>query len=109
MEMVSANDNIVYVFYGGVGFGSVDLNNGGVANAVFTSESPDDQFGEVVATADLNGDGIEDLSICNGGTSTTKGTVYVFYGGVSFASVDLSNSGTADAVFVGASDGGQIR
>ena len=100
-DLVSSKADGVYVFYGGSGFKSVDWSNGANANRTFVSSSTNSNFGESIVVEDLNGDGTVDLIIGDSRYSSYHGAVYVFYGGVSFASVDLSNGGTADKTFIG--------
>lgn len=85
----------VYVAPGGSGI--AQLGSTSAAPVVLTGAASAGRFGEVVAVADLNQDGREDLAV-TAPFAGVNGRVYVFYGGQGFAS---RGAASADVVFSG--------
>ena len=71
--------NIVYIFYGPLGNGVIDVNDADVIIEGSTSE----QLGSSISFADLNVDGLQDILIgarTNSTTANRAGRAYVFIG-----------------------------
>jgi hypothetical protein len=77
----------VHVFFGGPGFDPTD------PSATIHAPRPNEEFGWVLATGDVDGDGIDDLVIGAAEASplgrSGAGEVFVLLGSASFASRDL--------------------
>ncbi|MCH8218223.1 MAG: FG-GAP repeat protein, partial [Planctomycetes bacterium] len=87
----------IFIFFGGSTFDSaVDRTLLGPDSAA------DDEFGNSLAAADVNGDGFDDLiagcKLCDNGATGQTGKVFVFYGGLSMdTTVDKTLLGPDDA------------
>ncbi len=74
----------VHVFFGGQTFDSGSIVD---AEAVFTGEAIEDQFGTSIVVTDINYDGTMDLvagAPMNDANETDSGRVYMFFGGAGF-------------------------
>jgi hypothetical protein len=83
----------VYVWWGGASLASGSALG---ADVILTGEKRDDQFGDAVASGDLDGDGLEDLIVgvpLQDPLGSNVGSVYVFRGGPGLAS---RNAAAAD-------------
>ncbi len=96
----------VFVIFGAPDLaGSIDLSTR-PADVTIVGAAEDDGCGHVVASGDINGDGVDDLLIsadlADGPGGTTAGTVYGIYGSSSLSStIDLSVD-TVDLMIHGA-------
>jgi hypothetical protein len=99
-DVGGGNSGAVYAFFSPLASGSA-----AGASRTWTGQSSSDEFGTVVATGDVNGDGIRDVlagapkNDAGGGDS---GRIYVFAGGGGLAS---GSAGTATAIFTGEANG----
>lgn len=85
VPQILQNAGGVQVFFGGQ-----TLSSGGIggADATFSGEAIEDQFGTSVTVADVNNDGTVDLIVgapLNDSNDPDSGRVYVFFGGPAFA------------------------
>jgi hypothetical protein len=81
-----ANQGVTYLLYGPLPDLSSDLTLSGDEDASFIGEAASDKAGRVVLGADLNDDGLDDLSIGAPGMTpasglTDAGAIYVLFGG----------------------------
>ncbi len=98
----------VYVVFGQEFFPGVtfDLNQGYTYNVLIYGKSELDETGDAVLTADLTGDGIDELIIPNGYYSQAvfgvEGAVHVFRGRESWFRTHTLRTGPADITVLGA-------
>jgi hypothetical protein len=113
-DLGGSNRGTVYVIYGPIVSGAMDA--GDVSDAI-TGQANSDEIGGVIASADLNGDGADDVLIGapdNSEGGTDAGSVYVVYGPVtgvmSLDDADLQYVGesAADRFGVSVSNAGDI-
>jgi hypothetical protein len=99
-----------YIFYGSSALAGKDLSNGGTADATFYGAAAGDEFGNSIASVDVNGDGFDDLIVgafqsdYNSEDDSNAGAVYVYYGRADLKDQDLSDGDMEDATFYGSSE-----
>lgn len=85
----------VYVYYGGD-----SLNN--IQDVTINGESINNQFGASVSACDVNKDGYSDVIVSAYGYNSSKGKVYVYFGGTAINNVaDVTMGGEAAGNFFG--------
>ena len=89
----SGSTGRVYLFYGG----SMTSESASGADVTLTGETTSNNFGSSLTTGDFNADGTDDLAVGARGYSSSKGRVYLFYGG----SMTTENASGADVTLTG--------
>jgi FG-GAP repeat len=88
-----------YVIFGGAGLSDVDLAALGASGARIDGAAPGESAGWRVAPAgDVNLDGVADILVDTQRGTGQPSVVYVVFGGVGFASLDLARAGAARAI-----------
>ncbi len=94
----------LYVIYNQPLPAEVDLGQvgGAIAGAVIQGTQPGDQFGTSVASADIDGDGANDIVVGAPGAEAARGAAYLVYGGQDVSAVSLLDipSCGLDALYV---------
>ena len=88
-----------YVIFGGAGLSDVDLAALGASGARIDGAAAGESAGWRVAPAgDVNRDGVADILVDTQRGPGQPSVVYVVFGGVGFASLDLARAGAARAI-----------
>lgn len=104
----------VYIAFGATSFSGANYNlyGSGKPDVMITGSSATDEVGSMIASGDINGDGIQDLVLgtyrADRNSQNQSGGALIFYGTTSWSStIDLSST-TADVEIYGSSNLEQV-
>ena len=98
------NNGRVYIFHGNKN--GITTANDTSANSILTSTKTTGIFGNVLSTADINGDSISDLLVGSPAVSSSLGEAYIFY--ASSSGVSATSETGADSTFTGTTAAGEF-